>query len=179
MKKIINQLIINGKLCHASDKKTLTLINPATEKTLCEVASASLKDLETSVVGAQKAFEKNWRNYAPGKRADILFRFSRLIREHQEELAELEMLNIGIPISGARDQAQLTVRIAEYYAGAISKFCGQTIPVARGGFDFTIRSPMGVIAAIVPWNFPMPITAWKLMPALAAGNWGSSATFKK
>ena len=170
MKKIITQLLINGKLCHASDKKTSTLINPATEKKLCEVASASLKDLETSVTGAQTAFEKKWRDLAPGSRADILFRFARLIQQHSSELAELEMLNIGMPISGALDQTQLATRIAEYYAGAISQFCGQTIPVARGGFDFTLRSPLGVIAAIVPWNFPLPITAWKLMPALAAGN---------
>lgn len=170
MKKFQTQLVINGKLRDASDKKTSILINPATESKLCEVASASLKDLETSVVGAQKAFEKNWRDLTPGKRAEILFSFANLIRENQNELAELEMLNIGMPITNAQWQVDLTLRITQYYAGAISKFCGQTIPVARGGFDFTLRSPLGVVAAIVPWNFPLPITAWKLMPALAAGN---------
>ncbi|MBX7158179.1 MAG: aldehyde dehydrogenase family protein [Verrucomicrobiae bacterium] len=170
MKKFTTQLVINGKLCHASDRNTLTLINPATEKKLCEVASASLKDLETSVTGAQKAFEKSWRDMTPGKRTEILFRFTQLIVQHQEELAQLEMLNIGMPISNARGELQLTFRIAAYYTDAISKFCGQTIPVARGGFDYTLRSPLGVVAAIVPWNFPLSIAAWKIFPALAAGN---------
>ena len=87
-----------------------------------------------------------------------------------EELAQLEMLNIGKPISDARDEIALGARTFEYYAGAISKFCGQTIPVGRGGFDFTLRQPMGVVAAIVPWNFPFPIACWKVAPALAAGN---------
>ena len=170
IKKIQTQLVINGKLCHASDKKTLTLINPATETKLCEVASASLTDLETAIIGAQKAFEKNWRDLIPAKRAELLFNFANLIQQNQDELAQLEMLNIGMPIPNAKWQVGLTRRITQYYAGAISKFCGQTIPVARGGFDFTLRSPLGVVAAIVPWNFPLPITAWKIMPALAAGN---------
>jgi betaine-aldehyde dehydrogenase len=85
-------------------------------------------------------------------------------------LAQLEMLNIGKPISDARDEIALGARTFEYYAGAVSKFCGQTIPVGRGGFDFTLRQPMGVVAAIVPWNFPFPIACWKVAPALAAGN---------
>jgi acyl-CoA reductase-like NAD-dependent aldehyde dehydrogenase len=82
----------------------------------------------------------------------------------------LETLHIGKPISDARDEAALGARVFEYYAGGITKFCGQTIPVARGGFDFTLRQPMGVVAAIVPWNFPFPIACWKTAPALAAGN---------
>jgi betaine-aldehyde dehydrogenase len=85
-------------------------------------------------------------------------------------LAQLEMLNIGKPISDARDEMALGARTFEYYAGAVGKFCGQTIPVGRGGFDFTLRQPMGVVAAIVPWNFPFPIACWKAAPALAAGN---------
>jgi len=82
----------------------------------------------------------------------------------------LESQNVGKPISDARDEIALGARVFEYYAGAITKFCGQTIPVARGGFDFTLRQPMGVVAAIVPWNFPFPIACWKVAPALAAGN---------
>ena len=106
----------------------------------------------------------------PGARAEILFSVSRKLREHAEELAQLETANIGKPISDARDEISLGARIWEYYAGAVGKFFGQTIPVARGGFDFTLRQPMGVIAAIVPWNFPFPIACWKAAPALAAGN---------
>ncbi|MFO1499702.1 MAG: aldehyde dehydrogenase family protein [Verrucomicrobiota bacterium] len=95
---------------------------------------------------------------------------ARKLREHQEEIARLEMLQVGKPISDARDEAGLGARVFEYYAGAVTKFCGQTIPVGRGGFDFTLRQPMGVAACVVPWNFPFPIACWKAAPALAAGN---------
>jgi acyl-CoA reductase-like NAD-dependent aldehyde dehydrogenase len=95
---------------------------------------------------------------------------ARKLRDNLEEIAQLEMLQIGKPISDARDEAGLGARVFEYYAGAISYFGGQTLPVARGGFDFTLRQPMGVVAAIVPWNFPFPIGCWKAAPALAAGN---------
>src|SRR5207302_7451545 len=99
-----------------------------------------------------------------------LFNVARVLRENLEQIAQLETLHIGKPISDARDEAGLGARVFEYYAGAISKFCGQTIPIARGGFDFTLRQPMGVVACIVPWNFPFPIACWNVAPALAAGN---------
>jgi betaine-aldehyde dehydrogenase len=99
-----------------------------------------------------------------------MFAIAATIRQHLEELAQLEMRSIGKPISDARDEIALGAKIFEYYAGAIGKFFGQTIPVSRGGFDFTLRQPLGVVAAIVPWNFPFPIACWKAAPALAAGN---------
>src|SRR5438067_1482699 len=89
---------------------------------------------------------------------------------HSPTLASLDVRNIGKPIADAQDEAALGARVFEYYAGAISRFSGETIPVARGGLSFTLRQPMGVIAAIVPWNFPFPIACWKVAPALAAGN---------
>src|SRR5207247_6334788 len=98
------------------------------------------------------------------------FNVARARREQIEEIAGLETLQIGKPISDARDEAALGARVFEYYAGAITKFYGQTIPVWRGGFDFTLRQSLGVVAAIVPWNFPFPIACWKAAPALAAGN---------
>jgi betaine-aldehyde dehydrogenase len=106
----------------------------------------------------------------PGRRAEILFATANSIRDHAEELAQLDLKSIGKPIADARDEVQLGARIFEYYAGAVGKFFGHTIPVAGGGFDFTLRQPLGVVAAIVPWNFPFPIACWKLAPALAAGN---------
>ncbi len=120
--------------------------------------------------GAQQAFAQGWRDIIPRRRTDLLFNIARLIRENLEALARLESQNIGKPIRDARDEIGLGARVFEYYAGAVTKFFGQTIPVARGGFDFTVRQPMGVIAAIVPWNFPFPIACWKVAPALAAGN---------
>ena len=152
------------------------IINPATEDPWCEVHAAGVQDVDAAVAGAQKTFEQTWRDFKPGKRCEIMFAIARTLREHAEGLAQLETRSIGKPISDSRDEVALGARIFEYYAGAIDKFTGQTIPVAAGGFDFTLRQPLGVVAAIVPWNFPFPISCWKIAPALAAGN--SVATAK-
>ena len=165
-----NQLFIDGAFRDASAGCRVSLINPATEEPLIEIAAADVADVNAAVESAHRAWESGWRDLAPGKRTEILFNVAHKLREQIEEIARLEMLQIGKPISDARDEAALGARVFEYYAGAITKFYGQTIPVARGGFDFTLRQPMGVVAAIVPWNFPFPIACWKAAPALAAGN---------
>ncbi|MSU64267.1 MAG: aldehyde dehydrogenase [Pedosphaera sp.] len=148
----------------------MPLVNPATEETIVEVAAATGEDVNSAIEGAHRAYRQGWRDLTPGKRTEILFNIARLLRENCERIAQLECQNVGKPISDARDEAGLGARVFEYYAGAITKFTGQTIPVSRGGFDFTLRQPMGVVAAIVPWNFPFPIACWKVAPALAAGN---------
>src|SRR5439155_3013367 len=122
-----------------SNSKTLSLTNPATEEIFCEVASASLADVDAAVTGAQRTFEQGWRDLAPGVRAAPLFKIAALIRENLEELAQLEMRNIGKPITEAREQIGWGAMIFEYYAGAVLRLCGETIPVAQGGFDFTLR----------------------------------------
>ncbi len=170
MNPIPTKMFINGQWRAAAGGKPIALINPATEEALAEVAGADVLTVEEAVVSAHQAFVNAWRDLAPGKRAEILYNVARLIRENLEGLARLECGNIGKPIADARDEIGLGARVFEYYAGGISKFCGQTIPVARGGLDFTLRTPMGVVAAIVPWNFPFPIGCWKAAPALAAGN---------
>ncbi len=164
------QLFIDGRLRDSRDGKRIPQINPATEGIFAEVAEASVTDMQEAVEGAQRAFDQTWRDLTPRQRTDILFAIARLIRENAEPFAQLECRNVGKPISDARDEIELGARIFEYYAGAVTKFFGQTIPVGRGGFDFTLRQPMGVVAAIVPWNFPFPIACWKAAPALAAGN---------
>lgn len=150
--------------------ESIRLVNPATEEVFTEVTGADEPTMVAAVETAQLAWESGWRDLAPGKRTEILFNVARLLREHAEEIAQLETQEIGKPISDARDEAGLGARVFEYYAGAVTKFFGQTIPVAGGGFDFTLRESMGVVAAIVPWNFPFPIACWKSAPALAAGN---------
>lgn len=165
-----DSLFIDGKLRTGSSGKRTQLINPATEEALGEVAAADVSDLHAAIESAHRAWEGGWRDLAPGKRTEVLFNVARVLRENLEELAQLETLNIGKPIGDARDEIWLGARVFEYYAGAVGKFFGQTIPVARGGFDFTLRQPMGVVACIVPWNFPFPIASWKAAPALAAGN---------
>ncbi|MCC6235623.1 MAG: aldehyde dehydrogenase family protein, partial [Verrucomicrobiales bacterium] len=165
-----NQLFVDGTSRAARQGRRLSLINPATEEIFAEVAAADVVDVQEAVDSAHRAWENGWRDLAPGKRTEILFQVARVLREHAEELAQLEMLQIGKPIADARDEIGLGARVFEYYAGAVTKFYGQTIPVSRGGFDFTLRQSMGVIAAVVPWNFPFPIACWKVAPALAAGN---------
>src|SRR5947209_385229 len=164
------QLFFDGAWRNSASGRRTTLINPATEEPFGEVAAADVADVNAAVESAQRVWESGWRDVAPGKREAILHAVARKLREHLEEIAQLETLHIGKPISDARDVASLGARVFEYYAGAVTKFCGQTIPVGRGGFDFTLRQPMGVVAAIVPWNFPFPIACWKAAPALAAGN---------
>ncbi|HKQ38726.1 MAG TPA: aldehyde dehydrogenase family protein [Verrucomicrobiae bacterium] len=164
------QLFIDGELRRAKSGKVIAQINPATEEAFCEVQSAGVPELENAIEGAERTFTDSWRDLKPGSRAEILFQIARAIRENTENIAQLECRNIGKPIADARDEVQLGARVFEYYAGAISRFYGQTIPVARGGLDVTLRQPMGVVAAIVPWNFPFPIACWKAAPALAAGN---------
>jgi betaine-aldehyde dehydrogenase len=168
--KIPNHLFIDGVFRNGSSNRRTTLINPATEESITDVASADVADVNLAVESAHKAWESGWRDLAPGKRTEILFNVARVLRENLETLAQIEMIQIGKPISDARDEIALGARVFEFYAGAITRLYGQTIPVAKGGFDFTLRQPMGVIAAIVPWNFPFPIGCWKAAPALAAGN---------
>jgi betaine-aldehyde dehydrogenase len=163
-------LFVDGRYDSSLNRRPTPLINPASEEVFTEVAAAEVSDVERAIVGAQEAWESGWRDLSPGKRTEILFQVSRKLREHIQEIGLLEQLQIGKPISDARDEAGLGARVFEYYAGAITKFGGQTLPVSRGGFDFTLRQPMGVVAAIVPWNFPFPIACWKVAPALAAGN---------
>jgi betaine-aldehyde dehydrogenase len=148
----------------------VALTNPATEETLVEVFNSTHDDVERAVSGAQRTFEQTWRDLKPGKRADVLFAVAAAIRKFAESLAKVDMMSVGKPIADARDEVGLGARIFEYYAGAVGKFGGRTIPVAAGGLDFTLRQPLGVVAAIVPWNFPFPIACWKVAPALAAGN---------
>ena len=164
------ELFVDGAWRSSACGRRLTLINPANEEAFAEVAAADAADVNVAVESAQRAWESGWRDLTPGKRTEVLFSVARKLREQSEETAQLETLQIGKPIGDARDEAALGARVFEYYAGAVSKFCGQTIPVARGGFDFTLRQPMGVVAAVVPWNFPYPIACWKAAPALAAGN---------
>jgi len=163
-------LFIDGAFRNATAGRTTTLINPATEEPFAEVAAADAADVQAAVESAHHAWESGWRDLSPGKRSDVLFNVARVLRENLEWIAQMETLHIGKPISDARDEAGLGARVFEFYAGAVTKFGGQTIPVARGGFDFTLRQSMGVVACIVPWNFPFPIGCWKAAPALAAGN---------
>ncbi|TMF82845.1 MAG: aldehyde dehydrogenase [Chloroflexi bacterium] len=146
----------------------MRVIEPATEKVLAEVAEASVEDADRAVARAKAAYPA-WRAVSPGDRAKLLRRFANAVADDAGKLAELEARNVGKPISDARGEVGMVVDVFNYYAGAPERLLGNTIPVA-GGVDMTFREPLGVVALIVPWNFPIAITSWKLGPALAAGN---------
>ncbi len=147
---------------------TITVVNPATEETIATLESAGVEETDAAVRRAKEAFP-SWRAVSPRDRASLLRRLASLIEEHGEELARLESQNVGKPISGARGEIGMVADVFHFYAGAIDKHYGDTIPVA-GGVDMTFREPLGVVGLIVPWNFPLNIASWKVGPALAAGN---------
>ena len=147
---------------------TLEVIEPATEAVLSSVPRAGASDADEVVARARAAFPA-WRDLAPADRSRLLFALTARLEEAHEELAVLEARNAGKPISDARGEIGMVVDTFRYYAGMPERLLGDTIPVA-GGQAFTVREPLGVVALIVPWNFPLTIAAWKVAPALAAGN---------
>ena len=147
---------------------TLTVVNPATEEPIAELEQAGVEETDEVVARAHKAYPA-WRAVAPADRGRLLRRLATLVEEHGEELAEIESRNVGKPISGARGEIGMVAQVFHFYAGAVDKHYGQTIPVA-GGEAMTFREPLGVVGLIVPWNFPLNISSWKLGPALACGN---------
>jgi acyl-CoA reductase-like NAD-dependent aldehyde dehydrogenase len=144
------------------------IINPATEEVIAEVPGADVADVDRAVAVAAEAFP-SWRAVTPTDRARLLRRVASLIEEQGEDLARLETANVGKPISDSRAEVGMVAEVFHYYAGAIDKHHGETIPVA-GGLDFTVREPLGVVGLITPWNFPLNIASWKVAPALASGN---------
>ena len=163
-------ILIGDDFKPAVSGKRRELINPATGEVWASIAEGDAADIDLAVQAAQKAYQQTWRDMNSRDRTRLLLQFSRLIREHLEELAQLESRNVGKPIRDARDEVSLAANCFEYYAGAINKVGGQTIPGAAPGVNFTFREPLGVCGLIVPWNFPIAITAWKSAPALAMGN---------
>ena len=146
----------------------LTVTNPATEETIAELDPAGVEETDAAVARAKAAFTQ-WRGVAPTDRARLLRRLATLVEEHSEELARIESQNVGKPIAGARAEVAMVAQVFHFYAGAVDKHHGETIPAA-GGIDITFREPLGVVGLIVPWNFPLNISSWKLGPALACGN---------
>ena len=145
----------------------LEIINPATEQVIVAVRSLSVDETDIAIESAHAAW-LTWRSTSPAERAHLLRRFSEVVRNHVEELAQLEVANAGHTITNARWEANNVADVLAYYAGSPERLFGQQIPVA-GGIDITFHEPIGVVGIIVPWNFPMPVAAWGFAPALAAG----------
>jgi betaine-aldehyde dehydrogenase len=147
---------------------TLQVLEPATEGVLETVQRAGVEDVDAAVARAKAAYPA-WRAVAPGDRARLLLRVAALVEDRLSELATLEARNAGKPINDARGEIGMVAETFRYYAGAVERNLGDTIPVA-GGIAMTFREPLGVVGLITPWNFPLCIAAWKMGPALAAGN---------
>ena len=145
-----------------------TIISPVTEKPVQELHLADVAETDAVISKAAKAFE-TWRLVAPGDRAKLLRKFAAIVDAHNEELAQLEVLNSGHTIGNARWEAGNVRDVLNYYSAAPERLFGRQIPVPNG-IDITFKEPLGVIGIIVPWNFPMPIAGWGFGPALAAGN---------
>ena len=148
-----------------------TLLNPATAEPIADIPSLEPGDVHRVVASAHEIYQRGiWRNAPVRERRDVLRRIADLIRRDQERLASLESTNTGKPIEAARGEIGAVAATFDFYAGSIDKFVGQTIPGNARGTLLTFREPIGVCAAIVPWNFPMVILGWKAAPALAMGN---------
>jgi acyl-CoA reductase-like NAD-dependent aldehyde dehydrogenase len=147
---------------------TLQVLEPATEGVLETVPRAGVQEVDAAVARAKAAYPA-WRSVAPGDRARLLLGVAALVEDRLEELATLEARNAGKPIGDARGEIGMVAETFRYYAGAVERNLGDTIPVA-GGVAMTFHEPLGVVGLITPWNFPLAIAAWKLAPALAAGN---------
>jgi len=166
------QAFIDGRYLDAASGATFDTINPATGKLLARVAAGDQEDINRAVSSARAAFRKGaWANFAPAKRKKILLRFADAILKHTEELALLETLDMGKPIS---DSLKIDIpgaaRCLQWYAEAIDKVYDQVAPTGARALALITREPMGVVGAIVPWNYPLLMAAWKIAPILAAGN---------
>ncbi len=163
-------LLINGRRLPALSGRYFDTLDPATEQPIARVAAGDAADVEAAVRSARAAFEGPWGHMRASERGALLLRFAERIRQHAEELIELESLDAGKPVAAIRRQDMPAVLdTLAYYAGWADKINGQVIPARNDALTYTVREPLGVVAAIVPWNFPLMIGMWKIAPALACG----------
>jgi betaine-aldehyde dehydrogenase len=165
----VENLLIDGERVPSAEGATFETVNPARDEVFRTVAQAGPEDADRAVRAAARAFE-DWGARTPIQRAKVLYRWADLIDEHADELALIETRDMGMAIGDARWCAHNAAAVMRYYAGAVDKFFGSTIPVDRDGIVLTFREPIGVTALITPWNFPLNIGNWKTAPAIAAGN---------
>src|ERR1051325_10452108 len=154
------KLLINGQWSESN--RSFDTFNPATGEVLTQITEAGAQEVDQAVAAARKAFDDvagPWRKMSASERGKVLWRIADLIEKNIEELAELETLNNGKPIFESR-----------YFAGWATKIHGETVNTFNNAFTYTLREPLGVVGAIVAWNFPLLLASWKLGPALACGN---------
>jgi len=167
------KLLINGQWLEGSGKAFDT-VNPATGEVLTQVSEASASDVDQAVAAARKAFDEvggPWRKMSASERSKVLWRIADLVEKNIDELAELETLDNGKPIFESRYvDMPMVADVFRYFAGWATKIHGETVNTFSNAFTYTLREPVGVVGAIIAWNFPLLLASWKLGPALACGN---------
>src|SRR5438270_7364199 len=168
------KMLIDGKWVDAVSGKTFPTYDPSTGKVMAQIAEGDKADIDLAVRSSRKAFDKGaWRKMSSSERGRLIWKVGDLLEKNLEEFAQLESLDNGKPVGVARvADVPLAVDLFRYMAGWATKIEGNTIPISAGGryLAYTLREPVGVIGQIIPWNFPLLMAAWKLGPALAAGN---------
>ena len=163
-------LLIDGARVRASSGRSFNSINPATEQVIATIAEGNEADVDRAVAAARRAFEGPWRTMRAAERGHILLRWAELLKQHADEIIALESLDAGKPIAAvSRQDFPAAIDTLIYYAGWADKIGGDVVSTRDDALTYTVREPVGVVAAIVPWNFPLMIGMWKLAPALACG----------
>ena len=164
------KLFIGGEFVDAADGGVIETLNPHDNSRLAEVAEARAADIDRAVAAASAAFPA-WRNMAAADRGKLLLRLADAIESHADALARIESLDTGHPIRDALSlDVPRTAATFRYFGGMADKLQGSVVPVEQGFLNYVLREPIGVVGQIVPWNFPIMFTSWKMGPALAAGN---------
>ena len=165
-----HQLLIDGRRVPSSSGRTFKSLNPATEEIIATIAEGNEADVDRAVAAARRAFEGPWRTMRAAERGHLLLKWAELLKRHADEIIEIESLDGGKPISATtRQDFPAAIDTLTYYAGWADKISGDVVPTRDDALTYTVREPVGVVAAIVPWNFPLMIGMWKLAPALACG----------
>eukprot|EP01084_Bolivina_argentea_P065474 119348_1 len=169
-----NQLFINGKYVNSVSGNTMPSIDPRNEQEICQVSEAQEEDIDIAVQAARNAFESGiWSTKSGFYRSRVLHKWADLIEENLEYIARLETWDNGKPLTFAKLDLHFCLECIRYYAGWADKIQGKTLPnndVLGKFFSYTLHEPMGVVAAITPWNFPLLMFVWQAAPALATGN---------
>ena len=165
-----HQLLIDGHRVPSSSGRTFKSLNPATEEVIATIAEGNEADVDRAVAAARRAFEGPWRTMRAAERGNLLLKWAELLKRHADEIIEIESLDGGKPVSATtRQDFPAAIDTLTYYAGWADKITGDVVPTRDDALTYTMREPVGVVAAIVPWNFPLMIGMWKLAPALACG----------
>ncbi|MBR0897861.1 aldehyde dehydrogenase family protein [Bradyrhizobium tropiciagri] len=163
-------LLIDGARVRSLSGNSFKSFNPATEQVIATIAEGNEADVDRAVAAARRAFEGPWRTMRAAERGHILLRWAELLKKHADEIVALESLDAGKPISAVlRQDFPAAIDTLTYYAGWADKISGEVVSARDDALTYTVREPVGVVAAIVPWNFPLMIGMWKLAPALACG----------